>query len=161
MNGKEFNSIIRSLTYYCKRKHITKRVKENIERLKKEKHNRLSYIFELACFNGNVELVRYLLESNVQPPDIEPLKFWVEKVCQYGQEEVASLLVENGYPTGDLSIQRMMLGGHKEGIFIVRKILGKNPIPQNRTLRFRQEPEPPFPQIVSNCTLTRRRDTCV
>jgi hypothetical protein len=125
MNGQEFNNIIRSLTYYCKKKHITKKVKENIERLKNEKHNRLSYIFELACFNGNVELVRYLLESNVQPPEIEPLKFFVEKVCQNGQKEVANLLIENGYPTNELSIQRMMLGGYKEGIFIVRKILGK------------------------------------
>ncbi len=45
MNGQEFNNIIRSLTYYCKKKHITKKVKENIERLKNEKHNRLNYIF--------------------------------------------------------------------------------------------------------------------
>lgn len=98
MNDQEFDRIIRSLKYYCNKKHITKKVKEKIERLKNEEHNRLSYIFELACMNGNVELVRYLIESDIKPPDIEPLKFWVEKVCQHGHKDVAHLLIESGYP---------------------------------------------------------------
>ena len=123
MNGQEFNKIMNSLKYYCKKKHITEKVKAKIDQLKNVTPGSLSYIFELAFFNGNVELVRYLIESDIKPPDVEPLKFWVEKVCQYGQKEVAHLLIENGYPTNDLSIQRMMLGGHREGIFIVRKIL--------------------------------------
>ncbi|WP_419657527.1 uncharacterized protein Dvar_66730 [Desulfosarcina variabilis str. Montpellier] len=114
-----------SLKYYCKKKHITEKVKAKIDQYKDVIPGPLSYIFELACFNGNVELVKYLIESGIKPPDAEPLKFWVEKVCQYGQEDVAHLLIENGYPTDELSIQRMMLGEHKEGILIVRKILGE------------------------------------
>jgi hypothetical protein len=125
MNGQEFNRIMNSLKYYCKKKHITKKVKEKIDRIKNIYPGPLSYIFELACFNGNVELVRYLIESDIKQSDNEPIKFWVEKVCQHGQKEVAHLLIENGYPTNELSIQRMMLGGHNEGIFIVREILGE------------------------------------
>ena len=124
-NRKELDGIMTSLKNYCKKKHITEKVKKEIDREKNIDSKYLSYIFELACLNGNVELVKYLIESDIKPPDAEPIRFWVEKVCQYGQEDVAHLLIDSGYPTDELSIQRMMLGGHKEGILIVRKILGK------------------------------------
>ncbi len=34
MNGQEFNRIMTSLKYYCKKKHITKKIKEKIDRIK-------------------------------------------------------------------------------------------------------------------------------
>jgi hypothetical protein len=110
---------------------ISSREKKKIDYLYEHNKGKLSYYLETACSNGNLALVKYLIEIGIKPSEIHPLKFFLEDVCKHGHKEIAKYLIEMGYPIDGLSVQRMMLGNFYEGTLLVRELLGEKCVCHN------------------------------